>query len=176
MYLNLYQRCIKVLLDEFGPLYQRQLEALVRRKVNGYFKNLDGYIDQMCRYGDYEKLELVGEALISPAKAAPDGDMLRCMDVMLSFVDSVTAFCVGAPPVKLKFFVRDDETEKEICVIPVHIGGEQPIAAYVDGPDSGETLILLLAVKGQIRSIKTRRPCKFAVIEGQSVIFYTKNQ
>ena len=176
MYLNLYQRCVKALLDEFGPMYQRQLEALVRRKVNDYFRDLDGYIEQMCQFGDYERLELSDEILISPANTAPDGDMLRCIEVMLGFADELVAFFAGTAPVKLRFFVRTAEREKEICVVPVHRECEKSAAAFVDGTEGGETVILLPDAKEQIPIIKTAHPCKFVIVNGRDVTFYTKNQ
>lgn len=174
MYMNIYQRCMKMLLSEFGPLYQRQLETLVRRKVNGRFQNLDGYIGQMCQFGDYEKIRLGDEILVSPTKTPPDNDMLRSIDVVLGFMDGLLDVYLGNEPVKLRFFVKTGEREKELCVIPVHPGKERIISGYVC-QTGGETVILLLDDKEQIGYINTLRPCKFVTVIGRNVTFYTKN-
>lgn len=175
--MNIFQRYIKELLDEFGPLLQHQLEELVRHKTGIPLPNLDGYISQMCQFDDYVKTELYGEFLVSLVGAEPDFDIIRSIKVMLCFIDNLVDYCKGSEHSALMFIAVTDGAEKDLCVIPVKKGMEHIVSAQVDNAykNPGTIIIFLLDDKEQMKHINTERPCKFAIIAGQDVTFYTKN-
>lgn len=124
MYMNAYQKYIEELLEEYGPLLQRQLLTMVNHKFRIELPNLDGYAEQMCYYGDYEKYAISNDFVISPKGAETDYDMIRSIDVMLKFLPQVIWHRKSRDFISVRFFVSTLEHDKEISVIPVKQGME----------------------------------------------------
>ncbi len=85
MYMNACQKYIAELLDEYGPLLDRQLLAMVNFKFSTKLTTLDGYISQMCRFSDFIKLPASKDIILARKGDEPDYDIIRAFDVMIRF-------------------------------------------------------------------------------------------
>ncbi len=178
MYMNTCQKYIGELLDEYGPLLQRQLLVMINAHFQTELTDLAGYINQMCQFGAYEKELISNEVLLSPQGAVPDFDMIRCFDVMLKFIKNTIWHRKSREYVKLRFFVSTERHDKEISVIPVKQGMERTISRYVEdrfGNAKCEVVIFLLSDKEQIKNIRVDCNYKFAVFDKNGVQFFKGN-
>ena len=156
MYMNAYQQYIAELLDEYGALLSRQLQAAVNHKFTVELPNIDGYAAQMCRYGDYEKIAYGDSFIFCRKNCEPDYDIIRAFDVMLSFQPQVVWQRRSREPFALRFFVSTLKHDKEMLVIPVRQGSESEISAYAADKfdnDPCVVVIFLLESKEQMKRI-----------------------
>ena len=58
MYLNAYQKYVEELVNEYESLLISQLLKAVNSKFGIELPNINGYVEQMCYYDDYEKRTL----------------------------------------------------------------------------------------------------------------------
>lgn len=178
MYMNTCQKYIEDLLDEYGPLLQRQLLVMVNARFQTQLTDLTGYVNQMCQFGSFETEVIANDVLLSPKGTLPDFEMIRCFDVMLPFAHNIIWHRKGRGFVKLRFFVSTQRHDKEISVIPVKQGAERTISRYVEdkfGNAKCEVVIFLLRNKEQIQNIRVECNCKFAVFDKNGVQFFKSN-
>ena len=173
MYMNAYQKYIADLLDEYGSLLESQLTAMVNAKFKTNFKSLGRYIEQMCVFGDYERY---GTA-VCPKGTEVDFDIIRSVEVMLKFMDSIIAHNRSKGYITIRFFVNANEHNKEICIIPVRQGSEQIICKYVSdkfSAEKNEVVIFLLDEKEQMKFINVNCNCRYAVVTDKGAVFFRK--
>lgn len=176
MYLNVFQQYIQDLLYEYGPLLKRQLLPIVNLHFGSKLHNLDGYAEQMCKFGDFYKGVISNDEYLGLKGEEPNFDMIRSFDVMLAFMPNIKWYRRSKGYVSLRFLAGTQKNEKEICVIPVKYGAEKAVADYVN--DTAETAkceitVFLLEDKSQMQKIHTSGFCKFAVIGRNGAEFYT---
>ena len=177
MYMNKCQEYIKELLDEYGPLLERQLLRLVNKKFNACFENLDGYICQLCTYFDYERKEFGEHTLLSKKGDDYDADMIRAMEVMQSFIPQIVWHRKGRNPVYITFFLSTVQHDKEVYIVPVKQGLGKRIGDYLNDKFEYlkcEVIILLLESKKQMKLIKPNCNYKFALIKKDGVEFFER--
>lgn len=175
MFLNPYQKFIDELINEYGPLQMRQLLLMVNEKFKTVFQNLDGYVAQMERYSDYERLGEGEEALVAVRGMQPDYDIIRSFEVMLSFLPQVVWHRRSRELVTIRFYVDSDNHTREISVIPVRQGAERMVSEYVNDKFSqskSEVVMFLLEDKSQMKLITSKCYQRFAVIGKKGVMFY----
>ncbi len=177
MYLNAYQKYIDELLDEYGGLLISQLLVMVNFKFGAELENLDGFISQMVRYGDYEKMHVGKEFALVPKGREPDFDVIRSFSVMVAFLPDVIWHRKSRDYVSIRFFVSTLKHDKEISVIPVKKGNEKMLSRYAEDKFAKakcEVVMFLLESKEQMNDINCDRCCRFAVIGKNGVNFYKK--
>lgn len=177
MYMNNCQKYIAELLNEYGPLLQRQLLALVRHHFKTEINSLDGYISQMCKLGGYEKTGGDDEAVIGIKGSEPDYDVIRSMEVVLAFLPQVIWHRKSKGYVSICFFISTPEHDKEIYIVPVKQGAERQISKFVDDKFENikcEVVMFLLETAEQMELIKPECCCKFALIKHEGVRFFKK--
>lgn len=103
MYLNVFQRYMKELIDEYGPLLKRQLLIMVNFHIGSRLKNIDGYAFQMCQFGNFQTGRLGGDEYIGYKGEMPNIDMIRSVDVMLAFLPNVRQHRKSSGLVSIKF-------------------------------------------------------------------------
>lgn len=175
MYLNVFQQYIQDLLYEYGPLLKRQLLLAVNSHFGSKLHNLDGYTEQMCRFGDFCTGFVGNDEYLGFKGEEPNIDMIRSFDVMLAFLPNVRWHRKSRDFISIRFLAGTYKNEKEICVIPVKYGTEKVVTDYVsDTADDGkcEITVFLLEDKAQMQKINIKGFCKFAVIGKNGVEFY----
>ena len=175
MFLNPYQKYIDELINEYGPLQIRQLLLMVNEKFKTLFPNLDGYVAQMERYSDYERLGDGEEALVGIKGMQPDYDIIRSFEVMLSFLPQLVWHRRSREPVTIRFYIDSDDHTREISIIPVKQGAEKAISEYVNDKftnSKSEVIMFLLEDKSQMKKISSKCYQRFAVIGKKGVVFY----
>lgn len=106
MYLNLYQKYILELLTEYGGLLKRQLEVMVKHFKESHLYNIDGYLEQLRRFGRIEFADCKGEcAVILPGREINEV-VVTAFDIMLNFLDYLIGCEVGIEPVILRFYIN----------------------------------------------------------------------
>ena len=179
MFLNPYQKYIDELINEYGPLYMRQLVNLVNAKFKTRFATLNGYVAQMERYYYYERNEEGCETLVYIGGMHPDYNIIRSMDVMLHFINQVIWHRKSGDYVSIRFYVDSDGHTREVSVIPVNKGSEKRVSDYVNDKvtnDKSEVVMYLLDDKSQIRKITSKRYQRFAYITENGVVFYKSDK
>lgn len=179
MFLNPYQKYIDELINEYGPLYMRQLVNLVNAKFKTRFENLNVYISQMERYYNYELTDEGREMLVCIRGMHPDYNIIRSMDVMLYFINHVVWHRRSGDYVSIRFYIDSDGHTREVSVIPVKKGEEKRISDYVTDKftnDKSEVIMYLLEEKSQIKKITSKRYQRFAYITKKGVIFYKSDR
>lgn len=187
MYMNIFQKYIKELLDEYGPLLKRQLHEMIKYKFRVNKESIDGYVKQMCIYADYEECEIDSWEIVLSKGDEVDFDVIRSFEVMLKFLGDLTQHSKGKEYVSVRFWVKvvknDDieevthNNEKDICIIPVHIGTEKEICLYAEEKvscEKSEIIIFLLDSIEQIEKINAECNHKFATLGKNGVNFYAK--
>ena len=177
MYLNAYQRYIAELLDEYGALLVRQLLSMVNYRFETDKKQIDGYIDQMCRFGDYELDRRSKEPILCHKGTEPDFDMIRSFEVLLAFLPKVIFHYRDNGDVTISFLVQDMQRDKEISVVPVRIGMERQMSLFVvkQQPEhTNRVIICLLEDKEQIKKMQASPGCKLALIDKTGVSFFKR--
>ena len=177
MYMKACQKYIAELLDEYGPLLQRQLRLMANAKFEVAEPNINTYIGQLYRFGDFERKDIPGDTLILPKGVPPDFDMIRSFEVLTSFVPNVISHNKANGHISIRFFVDANEHNKEICVIPVKQGNERIASAFAGdkfGNSKCEVVIFLLDSKAQMKLIKADCNFKFAKIEKQGAVFFKR--
>lgn len=177
MFLNVYQRYISELIDEYHSLLKRQLLILVNRRFGSHLPNLDGYLGQMCRFGDVSFIPYGSDAVVLPKGCEPDYTIIRSMEVMLQFLQHIARHGRGKGDVSIRFSVTTPEAEKEICIIPVQSGLERQAAAWVGDRftrSPSQMVIFLLDSKEQMQCISADCSHRFAVVTEGGVAFYKK--
>lgn len=172
MYLNTYQKCIERLIDEYGCLSKPQLLCLVNAELKAHLPHLDGFIAQMCRYGDFTVLSEGGYEAVARRNTELDFCILRSLEVMLSFMPNVVAHHKGREPVTVRFFTKTGRGLKDVCIIPVRQGEEKMAAAYAKDKftEKEKVAIFLLDCREQMQFIQAKG--KFAIVGIQGVSFY----
>ena len=176
MYLNVFQKYMKELIDEYGTLLKRQLLVMVNSHIGSQLPNIDRYVFQMCQFGHFETGWIVDEEYVGYEGAEPDFDVIRSVDVMIAFLPNVKEHRRSREPVCIRFFAGVNNNEKEIGIIPVKYGTEKKVSDFANdktGDGKCEVVIFLLEDKQQMKQIHTDRNCKFAVIGKKGVEFYT---
>lgn len=117
MYLNLYQKYILELLTEYGGLLKRQLEVMVKHFKESHLYNIDGYLEQLRRFGRIEFADCKGEcAVILPGREINEV-VVTAFDIMLNFLDYLIGCEVGIEPVILRFYINPNgNSEREINI------------------------------------------------------------
>lgn len=172
MYLNAYQKCIERLIDEYGCLSKPQLLCLVNAELGGHLPQLDGFIAQMCRYGDFTMLSEGGYEAVARKGTELDFCILRSLEVMLSFMPNVVAHHKGREPAAIHFFIDSGKGIKDVYIIPVKQGEEKMAAAYAKDKfaEKDKIAIFLLDSREQMQFIQVKG--KFAIVDIQGVSFY----
>lgn len=175
MYMNAFQKQIAFLVDEYGGLTKKQLLAIVNSIFGSQLSNLDGYIAQMCKFGDYEEISYLSENILIRKGIQPDFDIIRCIEVMICFFPEVISHHRARSPIALRFYKNSKQNMKEISIIPVKYGEETTLSSFVKdkfGNEKNEVVIFLLESKEQMNLMKVNG--SFAVIEKQGVKFFKK--
>lgn len=175
MYMNAFQKRIALLIDEYGCLSKKQLCVMVNAALGSALPNLNGYISQMCRYGDYEEIPYSSGNAVIRKGSEPNFDIVRSAEIMICFFPEVLSHHKARSPVAIRFYKNSEQSMKEISVIPVRAGEEKMVSAFAEDKFSGEKseiVIFLLETKEQMKLIKANG--KFAVIEKQGVRFFKK--
>ena len=176
MYLNVFQRYMKELIDEYGPLLKRQLLIMVNFHIGSRLKNIDGYAFQMCQFGNFQTGRLGGDEYIGYKGETPNIDMIRSVDVMLAFLPNVRQHRKSSGLVSIKFLAGTDKHEKEISIIPVKYGMEKTVSEFANDKivnEKCELVVFLQEDKNQIPQICTECHCKYALLGAGGVEFYT---
>lgn len=175
MYMNAFQKQIAFLIDEYGGLTKNQLLAIINAEFGSKLPNLDGYIGQMCRFGDYEEVPFfIGSVLVRKG-TEPDFDIVRSAEVMLCFFPDVVSHHRARSPIAIRFYKNSEQNMKEISVIPVKYGNEMALSSFVkdkSNDEKSEVVIFLPESRDQMKLIKANG--RFAVIEKQGVKFFNK--
>lgn len=177
MYLNAYQRYMISLVKEYGPLKQRQIEYMANLHFERKLPNLDGYIRQLCQFGDFQRQRYEGEMYVGYKGDTPDPIISDAFEVMMQFGSNVVAHHRGKDLAAICFLVRAKEQTKEVCVLPVVPGDEYAVTAFAEDSSfygNGRLVIFLIARKEQMRSVRTKENHKFALVGGGTVIFFEK--
>lgn len=177
MFFNAYQKYIAELIDEYGSLLKGQLLRMVNERFHVRLSNLDGYILQMCRFADFAELPQGRDAVILHRRHDPDYDIIRSVEVMLSFLEKLVRHNKSRGYVSVRFCVAAKDGEKEISIVPVKTGAERQVSAYAADKfeaEKSEIVIFLLDNKEQMRLINTDCNCKFALVTESGVVFFKK--
>lgn len=182
MYLNLYQKYILELLEEYGGLLKRQLEFMVKRFKEPHLRDINGYVHQLDRFEKIQLTELAGEeAVILPGRRI-DADIVRSVDIMLKFSGCLVHHNRGRPPVSLQFEINSDASASiEVNILPVDSGFEKE-AVYLaehyvtefNDSNLGQSpeWIFLLRDRAQMQYIRPNAEYSFAVMEENEPVFY----
>ena len=177
MYLNAYQKQVVSLVDEYGPLQKRQLEFMVNAGLERKLPNLDGYVNQLCQFGGFQKMEHDGEMYVGYRGDVPDPAVVSAFEVMMQFVPNVIVHGRGRRPAVICFLVRAKEKVKEVRVIPVLPGNESAVSGFIKdsaGEEKSEMVIFLLTHKEQITKMKPADNHRYALVSGSKVSFFEK--
>lgn len=175
MYMNVFQKRIALLIDEYGGLTKKQLLTIINAEFGSELPNLDRYIGQMCKFDDYEEITFFSGSVLVRKGTEPDYDTVRSLEVMLCFFPDVISHHKARSPVALRFYKNSGQNMKEISVIPVKYGDEMSVSSFVQDKfteEKSEVVIFLLESREQMKLIKANG--KFAVIEKQAVKFFKK--
>lgn len=173
--MNQYQKQIARLIDEYGCLTKRQLLLLVNTELGTHIPNLDGYISQMCRFADYEKIPYSDGIILTQKGYEPDFEVIRSVEVMLCFLGKIVSHGRGQKPVSIRLFINQGQHMKEISIIPANSGEEQMLSAFAEskfGKGKSGILIFLLDNREQMKLMNVNG--RFAVIEEHGVVFFKK--
>ncbi len=173
MFYNPYQRYIKELLDEYGALTKEQLRRAVNIRFWRNFKSIDAYLEQMCRFDDFQ----MQGGLMLPGGTPPDYDVVRAFEVLLCFLTDNVRHYRAKGCAAIRFVVPGDTHDKDICIIPVRLGSEKSVSDYADdkfSDDKCEVVIFLVDEKEQIGKIKTGCNCKFAMVTAGGTQFFKR--
>lgn len=177
MYMNNCQKYIAELIDEYGPLMQRQLLALVKHNFKAEIDNIDGYITQMCKFAKYEKIGSGEDSIIAVKGTTPNYDIIRSVEVMLAFLPHVIWHRKSKGFISICFFISTPEHDKEIYVIPVKQGMERTVSGFASDKFEYvkcEVVMFLLETKEQMQLINPDCYCKFALLGKEGVSFFKK--
>lgn len=186
MYLNLYQKYILELLEEYGGLLKHQLEALVKHFKEPHLYNIDGYLKQLWRFDKVEIVPYKGEDTVILTGGKINEDMITAFDIMLQFLDYLKGFEKGGNTVLLRFYITTDEkNEQEINIVPVERGKEDIAAQYaeeysIDIAESADEIssppswIFVIQDKKQMFLIKSQADYSFAIVENGRLVFYER--
>lgn len=173
--MNQYQKQIARLIDEYKCLTKRQLLLMVNKELGTNIPNLNGYIAQMCRFGDYMEIPYLDGTIVTEKRCEPDYHMVRAAEVGLCFIDKMVSHERGLGLVYIRLFINQEQHMKEISIIPVQLGGERILSDFSLeklNENKSQIVIFLLESREQIKRINTNS--KLAVIENNSVIFFKK--
>lgn len=148
---------------------------MVNAALGSALPNLNGYISQMCRYGDYEEIPYSSGNAVIRKGAEPNFDIVRSAEIMICFFPEVISHHKARSPIAIRFYKNSKQSMKEICIIPVKAGQEKMVSAFAEDKFSdgkSEIVIFLLEAKDQMKLMKANG--KFAVIEKQGVRFFKK--
>lgn len=184
MYLNLYQKYILELLEEYGGLLKRQLEFMVKRFKEPYLRDINGYVYQLRRFEKVWCADYMGEeAVILPGREI-DGNIIAAFDIMLEFAEYLVHYEIGKSPVVMRFFINpDSKNEQEINVISALQGQEQEISYYaeryeVDTTENADKIsnapawIFLIQDIQQMKLISPKAEYSFVIMENGKPVFY----
>lgn len=184
MYLNLYQKYILQLLREYDGLLKRQLEAMVKHFKEPHLYNIDGYLEQLRRF---EKIKIVpykGEDTVILPSGRINENMITAFDIMLEFLNYLVKFEAGISPVILQFYIKpNDNSEREINIVPVGIGEENTAVHYAEyyviniAEDADKisyppSWIFVIQDKRQMPLIKPKTNYSFVIMENGEPVFY----
>lgn len=184
MYINLYQKYILELLEEYGGLLKRQLEFMVKRFKEPYLRDINGYVYQLRRFGKVCCVDYMGEeAVILPGRDI-DGNIIAAFDIMLEFAEYLVYHEIGKAPVIIRIFINSDsKREQEINVISVLQGQEKQIMYYteryaIDTVENADKIshppawIFLIQNIQQMNLISSKAEYSFVIIEKGKPVFY----
>ena len=184
MYLNLYQKYILELLEEYSGLLKRQLEFMVKRFKEPYLRDINGYVHQLNRFEKIQCADYMGEeALILPGRKI-DGNIIAAFDVMMEFSECLIHHELGNPPVLIRFFISPDgKREQELNIVPVPKGRESTAVHYAEWyvinlADNADKIsyppswIFVIQDKQQMSLIKPKAEYSFVIIENGKPVFY----
>lgn len=177
MYMNKIQLYIASLLREYGPLLKRQLVCLVNLQFASNFSHLDKYIAQMCSFAAYMEWEEAGERYVGEKGTAANYDVIRALEVMLSFGESVLEHHKCEKVATVRFCAQAEHGVKFLSVIPVRCGQEQSASIWVHDTVSGkgnEIIIFLLENVEQMRCFPIKRSCRYAVLDSTGKVMFFK--
>lgn len=177
MFMNAYQKYITELIGEYGSLLKSQLLKLVNHKFKCNLPNLNGYINQLCRFDDFEEIVYGQDTVVLHKGDVPNYDIIRSVSVMMSFLQNVLYHNKSSGMISVRFYVSSGDNDKEINIIPIKQGCEKMAQRFADDKFSNakcEVVIFLLEDKEQKQKIKAICNCKFAVITEKGPIFYKK--
>ena len=175
--MNSCQKYIAELIDEYDSLLERQIMTMINHKFNVNLTTIEGYVSQMCQFGDYIKIPYREDNIICMKSVEPDYEIIRSFEVMLAFLPRVIWHRRSREFISIRFFVNTLKHDKEVSVIPVKGGMEKALGKYAEdkiGNVKCEVVIFLLEQKEQMQLIESDCCCKFAVIEKDGVVFYKK--
>ncbi len=184
MYLNLYQKYILELLNEYGGLLERQLEMLVKHFKEPHLYNIDGYLEQLRRFDKIEIVPYRGEDTVILPGGKINEDMVTAFDIMLKFKDYLVSFETANIPVILRFTINpNNKTEQEMNIVPVPKGKEDMavhyaewcvinIAENADKISYPPSWIFVIQDKRQIPLIKPKADYSFVIMENGEPVFY----
>ncbi len=174
MYLNLYQQYIAELISEYGSLSKNQLLAMINCKSQWPKSNIDGYIEQMCRFGDYAEMPMRDKSIVYRKGGVIDYDIIRSFDVMVAFLPAVVHHHKSKDNISIIFTISTEQHEKDIFVIPVKLGDERRISIYVNDKfenHKSEVVIFLLEEEKQMQNICADCNHRYAIITKDGVKF-----
>lgn len=178
MYLNAYQKYMEELTEEYGSLLISQLLKAVNGKFSVELPNLDGYVGQMCRFGDYAVTPYGSEAIFHLKGTEPNYDMIRSFEVLMSFFPNVVWHGKSRFPISICAFLHTTEHDKELFIIPVRRGEEKNLSNFADDKFGNEkciVVVFLLETEEQMLKIHTKRGVCFAFVKKDGVVFYKNN-
>ncbi len=177
MYLNTYQKRLVGLVEEYGCLKRRQLEYMVNMYSERKLPNLDGYINQLCQFGGFQKVLHGNEIYVGYKGTEPDPVISDAFEVMMQFAPNILSHSRGRSPAAICFLVQAKEQKKEVRVIPVPPGEESVICAFAEDSavsDKSRLDIFLLCQKEQMRKMIPKCRYKFALVGGDKVSFFER--
>lgn len=184
MYLNLYQKYILGLLQEYGGLLKRQLEFMVKRFKEPHLYNINGYLEQLRQFDKIEIVPYKGEEAVILPDGKINEDMVTAFDIMLKFEEYLVSFERGDIPVILRFCINtDNSSEQEMNIAPVVRGKESMIENYaqyyvLNIADNADKIsyppswIFVIQDKRQIPLIKPKTDYSFVIMENGEPVFY----
>lgn len=89
--MNAYQKYITELIGEYGSLLKSKLLKLVNHKFKCNLPNLNGYINQFCRFDDFEEIVYGQDTVVLHKVDVPDYDIIALCRLCLVFC---RMFCI----------------------------------------------------------------------------------
>ena len=173
--MNAYQKYVEELVNEYESLLISQLLKAVNSKFGIELPNINGYVEQMCYYDDYEKEPYGDDYILYVKGGEANYDMIRSFDVMLSFLPQVVWHRKSRKPVSICFLACTLEHDREMSVIPVQQGNERMLTRYASDKfdnEKSEIVIFLLETKVQMKLIKPTCNYRYALITSDGVVFF----
>lgn len=183
MYLNLYQKYMLELLDEYDGLLKRQLEFLTKYYRESHLRNVDGYVAQMAMFGVVKITEYNGEEAVVLPGHLLEADIIAAIDVTRHFIEHITSFRRARFPLAMQFYIKTNGDDmQEVNIYPVHKGEEALALSFVENyaietndiakSKKAPAWIFLIDEKEQIKLLKPDAEYSFAVVEKGKTVFY----